>query len=478
MDEMDLEFREETMRLRTVASRAENAKLPAVSLPAELLGKIFLYTCSRDLRHEIKVWNLRQHNFYDRGREPSSTRIVRQLRLPLTATCSRWREIAISTTLLWNCISIRLQEPRRNDPIEVPSISGGLVPSLRQLQLELERSGTRPLQLRLEVRHFRSRRHDLPAPACWTDLSTLVKTALPRCKWIYLEFNTAVLLNEILGVIFTIDLPHLLSFASCPPIDNERSSQPIYNLSLAPRLRHLTIYHSIGDLRISPASTLTQLCLDRCIDFRVAVGILRTCDQIRQLSWAVRGTKEEIPQLAEDLVLPFLEYLEYHEWSDPGLESPNILRFINAPHTVSLDVSGPALPTQFPAVLNLHCMSTTGLPTFLESLVHFPALEELYVECCEELPGKDFLCALQSRAENGSWEVLPCLKHLKLDEAPKPRDVEIFLQARNANSLGGPALTLAIYGDEESTPPELEHLRHLGVVPFWSSYDPFQLAEW
>ena len=460
------------LRSRIATSRNKNARRSAVALPVELLGIIFLFASS-DVRHEIKERSLVATGLYP------ETRIVRQLRSPLLAVCSRWREIAISTTPLWNYIDIELTEPRWDVAPERRSC-GGLVPGLRQLRLELERSGTRLIQLRLDVDEPPSDDQDSHLPkACREDLFEMVKAVLPRCKRLYLDLGSEALLDEWLDVISSTKLPDLTSFVGVPKEEYSKG-RPLWDLSLAPRLQRLSIFQSINGLHLSLSSAITQLPLDLCVDFDVAVGILRSCNQLRQLHWGIRWLSDEVPRVPSSLALPFLEYLDYeddYEEEDPN--SYDFLSFLIAPRMTTLVANGYTIPTNFPTLLNLQYHVAMGLPMFIESLRHFPSLEYLKITRFHEFTCGQLLDQLRHRAEDGSWDVLPNLRHLDLDGRTDAKDIERLLEARKAGLRGDSGLTLAVWGrEEDSVPSELEHLRHLGVVPFWTAYDPFYLEDW
>ena len=478
MEELALIFRGETAQLRSTVSRRQNARLPAVALPSELLSEIFIHACCRDYHGEAKARH-DGHFFYNESLEPTGSPIIRQLREPLAATCSRWREIAISTTLLWNSISIQLRIPRVPDPRHPASPIKPLIPSVNQVHLELERSGTRPIQLRLIINHTSFHERNRPAPADWRGLVAVIEAHLPRCSRIHFQVDSAALLDDLLNMTFSTTLPHLLSFSV---FSKHVRSRSLYNLSSVPHLQELAIAHPIGDLRLSWSSKITQLCLDPCVNFDVAVGIIESCTHIRQLYWGVGEIKEYATRNQARIILPFLEYLDYKERSNRVVNDHGVLSSIEAPRITTLVLASTlVLPTNFPTTCSLRCSAPTETSkeflAFIKSLEHFPAVEDLRVDLGDELCADILLHGLRCHAKDGDWLLVPRLKHLVLDEETELLSVEKFLKARNANVPNGSGVTFAVVGNEGSIPPRLEPLRP-SAIPFTEAYDPFGPGKW
>ena len=354
-----------------------------------------------------------------------------------------------------------------------------LLPGLRQLNLELERSGTRPIQLRLLINHIPHSQSD-PTTAYWRDVIAIMEANLPRCGWVFFQTNSAVPLEVLLDMISATTLPRLLSFSV---ISADRLSRPLCDLSSAPHLRQISIGHSIDNLRLSSSSKITQLTLSACVDFDAAVGIIQNCTQLRHLQWGVGEMKEAATLVNDNMVLPFLEYLDCKERRTAVPNFPSVLSLIEAPQITTLLIATRPLPTHFPTIRRLHCYApretSNDMLAFIKSFEHFPAVEELHVDLMGKPPGGALLHGLQHRVEDGQWLLLPRLKHLVLDEEPELLSIEIFLKARNAGIPSSSGLTFAVVDVNEggSIPSEFEHLRPF-VVPFSEPYNPLGPEMW
>ena len=169
-------LQQESERVRSLAHYRRNGQLSVVALPPEVLSDIFVYACSRP--SEVDA----DHSYYDQNLEPPESDLVRQVRHTIGVTCRRWREVLLSTTLLWSSISIEvaLQDNKRHEQFGPPSSGeeNEFTPGLGMLELELARSGTRPLRFRLFIQH----RLEIPI---W--FFELVRDIFPRCRAIYLK---------------------------------------------------------------------------------------------------------------------------------------------------------------------------------------------------------------------------------------------------------------------------------------------------
>ena len=430
----------------------QNARLSAVTLPPEILADIFVYACSRP-------HNDADNSYYNTQLEPPISHIVRQVRHTIGVTCRRWREVLLSTTLLWSSISVEvaLRDNKIRDVYGPPSSDDEeeyeLTPSSEMLELELARAGTRPLRLSLYVQH----RLEMPF-----ELYELIRDAFPRCVAIYLDFPPltpfAMPLEET-----SAELPLLRSLgihllAQDPPEWRRRACT---QLSLAPALRDFATTYSVIPPPFCTELQLNRLHLHGEVPFSEAVAIIRLSPQLRQLQWEVVVPEHQsIPQ--EPLHFPLLEELWFTNAGDEPDDSA-VLSLIVAPRLSTLQLlSGSELPKQFPSVRRLIFSATNPDATvgFPENLRYFPVLEELDTDCC--MLSGPVAEALSRRGSNNEWDLLPRLRHLVWpgEYVDNPEVLEKLLRTRNAEQQnnGSPVTLVLDYPRYEAEDPLLENV--------------------
>ena len=279
-------LQQESDSVRCAGHLRHNAQLPIAALPAELLADIFAYACSWTTQADENLCDL------DEELEPPYSEL-RHDRHAIGATCTRWREIVVSTTLLWSSISVEVAwiDDRPHERYAPPSSDDGyqLIPSLQMVELELERSGTRLLHFQLMVQY----RLEMPA-----ELVKLIQNIFPRCVTIHLELPPLTPFAMPLEHTF-VELPHLrslgieLSRTTLDKRTQEWTRSAFVELSLAPGLRDFSTCYSIVPPPSSSGLALTRLCLEDGVPFPDALFTLRLCSQLRQLKWAVSPPKQQ-----------------------------------------------------------------------------------------------------------------------------------------------------------------------------------------
>lgn len=450
-DKIAADLREESIQLRVPVLRRQNSRRSAVALPSELLSEIFLYACSRVPGKPGGGYPLEAFN----------SRVHRRARQSITATCISWRKTAIGTTSLWNSIAVEIPED------EV------VIPKLELLQLELGRSGSRPLRLRLDVQgHLTS----------WRGFLQAIGNALPHCQTIHFNCKSDIVPWSLLGR-GAVSLPHLRSFVNYSSaaeigLHGFPSSLPLcYDFRLAPLLRNISIANTTEVLRLSPSWEITRLQLGQSVSFSCAASVIQNCSKLRELSWQIEDL-DELPSDLTPLRLPLLEYLEYNEGSGGELHG-EILSYLITPRLSTLVVSmtGPPdvdITQHFPMLRSFAAAPGhfTDLDVLLEGLAHFYMWEE--VEIGDFGLSESVVEGLLRRGADGGWEILPRMKHLVL---PRPVDLDLailLLNGRNAGHPGDPSLTMSFKYEEDAVPP---FTLIPGVIPYNAS-NPFKIEEW
>ena len=461
---------QESAHVYSVVLYRQNAQLPVVALPPEILADIFVYACSRPHNED-------DYPYHYTHLEPPISHIVRRVRHAIGATCRRWREVLLSTTLLWSSISIEvaLQGHKIRDFYGPPSSDEKyeFTPSLEMLEVELARAGTRPLRLGLYVQY------QLEMPL---ELYELIRDAFPRCVTIYLDFPPltpfAMPLEET-----SVELPLLQSLGIhlLAQDHTERRRRAYTQLSLAPALRDFSTSYSVVPPPLCTELRFTRLHLHDEVPFSEAVAIIRLSPQLRQLQWEVPRLDERIPQ--EPIHLPLLDELWFIH---SGGDASAVLSLIFAPQLSTLQLwGGYVLPKRFPLVRRL-IFSTRTLgdwSSFVEALSCFPIVEELDINY--SMLSEPVVEALSQRGPNNEWTVLPRLRRLVWPASMAHLNlVEGLLRTRNEEQQDNrPPVTLVLdYDEDDPVPPSVANLSPWATVGINASgsnwpHRPFESAD-
>lgn len=351
--------------LRARRLHAINLRRPAVALPPEILGDIFLYACL-DYLTQFDVY--KHHDAVKSFKPPTA-------RYSIASVCYRWRQVAVSTSALWSSIFIHSTALRR------------VVPRLPLLVLELARSGNRPLDLTIQCSdRFNQQNEMFP----------IIRAALPRCEKIILRGDQEKWPNDLMSSIDPIPFPNLRSFIS--ESGGRFSEDRIVDFSKAPiveevfvdgamrlvnlsscRMKRLALHQSGVDLSKLSLSSLEVLALSRCSSDRILFNSSSfNLPELRQLD--IRLFCEPFP-----IVAPKLQYLKLGFADETPVTSG--LSSLQTLHFDSNDTSG-----------------------LIDSLRGVPQLSELYCFCVSP----ELIVALSRQDDSGAFDLVPDLRKLHM----------------------------------------------------------------
>lgn len=183
--------------IRVTPFRKLNSLRPALKLPSELLGDIFLMVCLSATEYGP---------------------IQRGYRDCITSTCHVWREVAISTTALWSSISLRYASGRAHYHLEGDDVPPDIVVPVPQLlALEIQRSKDHPLHLSINT---------FGGSMAWDALVDLIQPVVWRSKTIRISnFSGNFWPDTLLRIRDSpLHFPYLKSFRAFQSIPYPTSS--------------------------------------------------------------------------------------------------------------------------------------------------------------------------------------------------------------------------------------------------------------
>ena len=388
-------FKEKATSMRVNHFRHLNSKRSAANLPPELLSEIFLLACAR---HDAVARDRHMHGD-----------ISRRARHNITSTCHAWRETAVTTTSLWNCISVVIgKDAPCNYPYKVSHGDYALNPStIYSLQLEMKRAGNRPLRLLIQIEGDLSDDGDLELAA--------LRAALSRSRFLCITDCGSASVFSALMTEHPIPFPHLRALL----ISSARSDMWI-NLSLAPLIETARAHGGPALRHVVPLNVL------RLSPNRTDPHLLQRCERVQWLE--MRITKRWIQKLKDhkfpEVKLPHLELLSipWPKGTVNTLEDHILLSSIIAPGLRYLQMNRahvPSIQGQYPSLysLDLQPMPEDTSPSISELrdlFAHFPDIGELLMPSRKL---KDLGDIFIAKDDHGEFKWLPKLRDLWLDTA-------------------------------------------------------------
>ncbi|KAF8315215.1 hypothetical protein DL93DRAFT_2155403 [Clavulina sp. PMI_390] len=337
-----------------------NWQQPAVSLLPELLSQIFVFVL-RDLGNADP-----QHI--------NSTHIhrMRQTRLMLCAICSRWREVALSTQVLWSILSF---PPNYNDDVDAKtSVTYGgetLTPiSVEFFAEEVKRSGQSPLSLYLLISARDSLGNTIwPLISVSNALVNTVEPLLPRCRHLHFWGDK----NPFFRIINHINVsptPVLQSLSISLHPDSVHPRERVIDLSQAHYLSEVRIHGDYDEeisneraiplqLKLSAASLPRRVEIDESVNIQNILTLFTQSSSLEEFYWMSSDRRFDIPHTP----LPPIPHLRHLILS--ARIPPTLLEYLDAPALVRLETN---FPWELDSVYPLPLSSTRNFPN-LRALV-------------------------------------------------------------------------------------------------------------
>ncbi|KAF8315216.1 hypothetical protein DL93DRAFT_929572 [Clavulina sp. PMI_390] len=241
---------------------ARNWRKPAVSLFPELMARIFVLVVRSwggvELPHQIKAMNMKH---------------IRRARFTIAAICRQWREVALSTQLIWSAIMISHER-------------AGFASDL--FAMELGRSGDSLLSLHITDPFWS---HTTPVPETISIKTTIVSAAqqaIPRCKNITITAGQ-MLVGRLLNPLSEVPLPNLESLSASSHPQDFPFSLSLINLSSASRLRELRLHFSyqthLVHLKVSPDADLCSIKLSTSLAPEDVITIVAQSPSLKEFTW-------------------------------------------------------------------------------------------------------------------------------------------------------------------------------------------------
>lgn len=411
--------------------RRRNGELPAVQLPSEILGEIFLYACTRPPRSgEIK-----------------DVHAVSRTRSRISVTCYRWREVSLGTTALWSYISAEFltkpfpkSEPYWYHDHKQQRPAHLIIPGVPTLCMQLQRAGKRPLDLVVRCNDGNGAEESI--------LLTLAKV-LPRCHSIDIDLWAWNCYHGSLGATLrnppiTVPVPllHSITFQNLP-----FSSM---KLDQAPQLRRVLSKSRYIDITLP--SQLDRLVVVNAEHPQEFASLVRRHPTLRVLKWrapVTPVTSRYYQTLPLPLALPALLGFSYLGNST----NPSALSLLHSLEAIQLqylqlnykDIS-PKF-NQFPTLQCLDIPSCINDSTLIDIIKNIPSLIELILSRVQTA-SKRLVAALKNRDQSGNFELVPHLREMTCHFGDWRLVVDL-LASRNQGKDGPDApLVLHLYEDQ------------------------------
>jgi hypothetical protein len=285
------------------------------------------------------------------------------MRLTFCQICSMWREIAISTPMLWTTVQIAMFDDRFDG-------------QMLWLQTSCNRAGMRPLSIRLDRGNFMANNEQSP-------ITTLVPY-FPRIQ--HLTLSLSAKCCQSLSDLPMISMPFLESCSfSCTHIIDTQCRITVFET--AQRLRTVSISgpSCVNILRLP--SMVADLRLDCDLGPAICLDVLQQCPNLESLtgnSYGIRlQSSSEGDQFPDNaLLLPRLKTILITFDDAEGLEL--LFGLIVVPALINLDMIFTRSPWLQPRFISLLTQSACNLQKF--SLSGSDMNGDEFLECLRALP--------------------------------------------------------------------------------------------
>lgn len=417
--------------------RSKNGLRPAVSLPTEILVQVFILACIPNLSF---TWE----HLKD-GLPPQTTRTA------IAATCSRWRNIVLSTPDCWRAITVypHMLEQRGKGKEVAPALA-----SQNALSLQTERARSKSLSMFLA---------QFPSRADGQDAKQRLGPMLKQCRALYAMMCPQTLL-EILHVPLHLPILDTLMVFTYPPWQEQSANGPniSIDLTLAQSLREFALGSFRPDqawmtFSLPQTCNLRTLCIIGKISPRCVFDALQSCPQLEVLRW--RCWDQELDEEWEDLSLHSLSQLYV---SGPVPQA--LLATLDAPNLQHLRFGFPMWET-LSSAYPLH--DVTKFPELRRLDIEQTEVSEWHEERFSEAESRDVLVpflnahhALQDirflqrpldeaiAARLGFTHFLPDLEHVWAVASGDVLPAKLFLDVRLAAEATKCVLHLYVEDDE------------------------------
>lgn len=284
--------------------RIENSRIPTVTLPSELLSDIFESACHITISTRTDAWVV------DRAVSSRS-----MLLNAILATCLHWREVALTTSSLWEFVLVT------NPNYLAADKQSGRIPMLTGMG----RAGTKALSL------YISRKLDASS---WDRTRTLLRPHIHRFRQIFASQKDSS--RNSLMDLNSNDEPLALETLVLTWRQVMPSQPEIIDLSRATALRHLHLgvvyqHGALVNIFPPPSSELTHIRLLRRIDPSDGIRIIESTTSLQALRWVFLGN--QTPSVDSIKVQPSLRYL-----SLSGALPTSLLLGLEAPRLETLHI--------------------------------------------------------------------------------------------------------------------------------------------
>ncbi|KAJ7157209.1 hypothetical protein C8R46DRAFT_1113791 [Mycena filopes] len=262
--EIDASIAELNLRLRAlerarwpIESELDRIVYPVLSLPPEITAEIFL----RCLPH---------------ARAPSVESGFERIRpnpqrapLLLLQVCGTWREIALSTPRLWDCLY--LYDSTFEEGYSLNAVT-------KVITDWFGRAGSSPLTLSLEISETQKRRLEADAVV----LSTILSPLAPRLKKLWIELDRA----DELADVGPFPILETLAIYYDPMED---TGPPLNLFSVAPRLGHLVFVEYTDLSMFILPQAISKVTCGNYLTADQVLNLLRDVPFLQELSCSVIG---------------------------------------------------------------------------------------------------------------------------------------------------------------------------------------------
>ncbi|KAF8311060.1 hypothetical protein DL93DRAFT_1513011 [Clavulina sp. PMI_390] len=316
---------------------------PAVNLPPELLSTVFLYAL-RNYGHICP-----QHI------SPAEISSMRRARLNISAVCVRWREVALSTQVLWSIatfpplvstsqLSFNASTRDASSSEAANDIDGVSRFVMSIFDDEVSRAGNCTLSLHIiDLNPLRALgRSPIPIPPSLTEKCfRIIEELLPHCKHLEVTGDTK-LIHRLLclpGPTHSpLPCPALQSLSvSTWPDHGARHMSSVLDLSWAKHLRELKltnhVYKQRLGLKISSEAVLQRLEAVNML-LQDIMTVLAQSPHLEELYWESSDHDVAVPQTP--VHMPCVIHLILY-----GPNMPYLLRTLDAPQLERLEIHSP-----------------------------------------------------------------------------------------------------------------------------------------
>lgn len=320
----------EMEELRIARSRIENSARPAVRLPSELLGVVFELVCFSNAHPSATP-----EEAYGPG--------LQSARYEIMSVCSRWMQVALSTTSIWSNICLHLDNWRS------PSI----------LNMLIERSGGRSVELYLDTEF-------------WETMCPVVSGVTSQCRVLSLRIHDSV---NALGLFPSTTISHLHTLVYNAQ-NATRETVDGFDLTTASSLRNISISTRNGPvpryrLQLPSVCGVLKLSLSGQLNPADAIIAINSCSKLETLHW--RCYVRQSNAIGLPTVLPHTTIIHLRL---EGVIPVDAFQNFHLPKLIRLDVEHGPIPfisnnSRFPLLRHLHIRAAhtdvAMLPAFVSS---------------------------------------------------------------------------------------------------------------